>query len=122
MIVNLTLMRGVIVAAFAFPLCTVGAPAQDAPASADALSAMIGNWEFSNADRDKICRFSFRSDAATGAAAGSYKIDSDRNCAILLPSTKNVAACTLDSFGTLRLLDKAGNALIELSEAENGIF
>jgi Protease inhibitor Inh len=119
---NLTFVRGVIVAAIAFPLCFAGAGAQESPASADALSAMIGNWEFSNADRDKICRFSFRSDAATGAAAGSYKIDIDRNCANLFPSTKDVTAWTLDSFGMLRLLDKAGNALIELSEAENGIF
>jgi hypothetical protein len=122
MTVNLTLMRGVIVAAVAFPLCTIGAAAQDAPASADAISAMIGNWEFSNADRDKVCRFAFRSEAAPGASAGGYKIDIDKNCANLFPSTKDVTAWTLDAFGTLRLLDKAGNALVELNEAENGIF
>ncbi len=118
MIDSFTLVRGVIVAAIAVPLCTAGAAAQDAPASADALNAMVGNWEFSNADRDKICRFAFRSDAA----ANGYKVDIDKNCPNLFPSTKDVSAWTLDTFGTLRLLDKAGNALIELSEAENGIF
>jgi hypothetical protein len=122
MTAKLSLVRGVIVAAVAFPLCIAGAAAQESPASPDALSAMIGNWEFSNADRDKICRFAFRSDAAAGAAAGPYKVDIDRNCANLFPSTKDVVAWTLDSFGTLRLLDKAGTAVIELSEAENGIF
>ncbi len=35
------------------------------------LTAMIGNWEFSNADRDKVCRFVFRPDTAPGG----YKVD-----------------------------------------------
>jgi hypothetical protein len=55
-------------------------------------------------------------------APGGYKVDIDRNCATLFPTTKDVAGWTLDSFGTLRLLDKAGNGVIELTEAENGIF
>jgi hypothetical protein len=112
------LIRGVIVAVIAVALCSGGAAAQEASASADALTAMIGNWEFSNADRDKVCRFVFRPDTAPGG----YKVDIDRNCATLFPTTKDVAGWTLDSFGTLRLLDKAGNGVIELTEAENGIF
>src|SRR6516225_11734252 len=115
---NFAPIRGVIVALIAAALCSNGAAAQEAPASPEALNAMIGNWEFSNADHDKVCRFAFRSDAV----AGGYKVDIDRNCATLFPSTKNVAGWTLDSFGTLRLLDKAGNGVIELSEAETGIF
>jgi hypothetical protein len=112
------LVRGFVMAAAALAFCSIGAAAQESPAPPDAINAMIGNWEFSNADRDKLCRFVFRSDAA----AGGYKLDIDKNCAILFPSTKNVAGWTLDSFGTLRLLDKAGNGVIELSEAETGIF
>jgi hypothetical protein len=118
MIGNFALTRGAIVAAIALPLCTLGAAAQESPASPDAINAMIGNWEFSNADRDRVCRFAFRSDAGSGG----NKVDIDKNCATLFPSTKDVVAWTLDTFGTLRLLDKSGNALIELSEAENGIF
>ncbi len=79
---------------------------------------MIGSWEFSNADHDKICRFAFRPDAAVGG----YKVDVDKNCATLFPSTKEVAGWTLDSYGTLRLLDSRGNPVIELTEAETGIF
>ena len=112
------LMRGFAVTAIAVALCSLGAAAQESPASTDAINAMIGNWEFSNADRDKLCRFVFRSDAT----AGGYKLDIDKNCANLFPSTKDVAGWTLDSFGTLRLLDKGGNSVIELSEAETGIF
>src|SRR6516165_6010237 len=115
---NFAPIRGVIVALIAAALCSNGAAAQEAPASPEALNAMIGNWEFSNADRDKVCRFAFRSDAA----AGGYKVDIEKNCATLFPSTKDVVGWTLDSFGTLRLLDKASNAVIELTEAENGIF
>jgi hypothetical protein len=115
---NFALIRGVIVALIAAALCSNGAAAQEAPASPETLNAMIGNWEFSNADRDKVCRFAFRSDAA----AGGYKVDIEKNCATLFPSTKDVVGWTLDSFGTLRLLDKASNAVIELTEAENGIF
>jgi hypothetical protein len=112
------LLRGFVVTATAIALGSLGAMAQEAPASSDAINAMIGNWEFSNADRDKVCRFVFRSEAA----AGGYKVDIDKNCANLFPSTKDIVVWTLDSFGTLRLLDKTGTDLIELSEAESGIF
>ena len=107
----------VVTAAIAGSYCT-GAIAQDPRALSDAANAMIGNWEFSNADHDKICRFAFRADAVTGG----FKVDVDRNCATLFPSTKEVAGWTLDSYGTLRLLDARGNAVIELTEAEAGIF
>jgi protease inhibitor Inh len=95
-----------------------GVMAQEPAESSDAVKAMIGNWEFSNADHDKSCRFAFRPDVS----AGGYKVDPDRNCATLFPSTKGIAGWTLDSYGTLRLLDGRGNALMELVEAETGIF
>jgi hypothetical protein len=107
----------IVTAAIAGSYCA-GAIAQEAPALSDAANAMIGNWEFSNADHDKICRFAFRADAVTGG----FRVDVDRNCATLFPSTKEVAGWTLDNYGTLRLLDGRGNAVIELTEAEAGIF
>jgi hypothetical protein len=115
---GLACWRGVIVgAAIAGGYCGV-AMAQEPPESSDAAKAMIGNWEFSNADHDKICRFAFRADVS----AGGHKVDPDRNCATLFPSIKDIAGWTLDSYGTLRLLDGRGNPLIELVEAETGIF
>jgi len=107
-------ITGVAVAA---GLCS-GAQAQDTPASSDPAKAMIGAWEFSNADHDKVCRFNFRADAA----GSGYRVDVDRSCAGLFPPTKDVAAWTIDAFGTLRLLDARGNVAIELTEAEAGIF
>ena len=84
----------------------------------DGPNAMTGTWEFSNADHDKICRFTFRAEAV----AGGYRLDVDRNCANLFPSTKDVIGWALDTYGSLRLLDARGNAVIELTEAETGIF
>ena len=84
----------------------------------DAVSAMVGAWEFSNADHDKICHFNFRSDAA----AGGYKLDIDKNCPNLFPSTKDIVAWAVDDYGDLRLLDAGGNAVVELSEVEGGMY
>jgi len=112
-----TCCRAVVGLAVALSVCS-GARAEDAPALSDAANAVIGAWEFSNADHDKICRFNFRADAAVGG----YKLDIDKNCANLFPSAKDIVAWTLDSYGTLRLLDARGIAVIELTEAESGIF
>lgn len=94
------------------------AVAEDTPAPNDPVAAMVGAWEFSNADHDKICHFTFRSDAAPGG----YRVDIDRNCANLFPSTKDVAGWAIDNYGSLRLLDARGGTVIELTEAEKGIF
>ena len=64
-----------------------------------------------NADRDKICRFNFRPEAATGG----YKLDIDKNCPNLFPTTKDIVGWAVDNFGGFRLLDASGNAVIELS-------
>lgn len=95
-----------------------GALAQEAQTAGDAASAMVGAWEFSNADHDKVCRFNFRTDAV----AGGYKLDVDKNCPTVFPSTKDIVAWALDSYGALRLLDASGNAVVELTEAETGIY
>ena len=79
---------------------------------------MIGAWEFSNADHDKICRFNFRTDATPGG----YKLDIDKNCPNLFPSTKDIAAWARDNYGSLRLLDAHGNAVVELTEVESGMY
>lgn len=110
------------------------APAQIAPAP-DAASApspanstsdtsdtvvgkMSGVWEFSNADRDKICHFTFRPDPA----AGGYKLDVDPNCPSLFPSTANMAGWSLDNYGDLHLLDAQGKQIVDMSQVEGGMY
>ncbi len=97
------------------------ASVQPAPAPnglSAAANAMIGAWEFSNADHDRVCHFTFRSDAATGG----YKLDIGNNCPNLFPSTATIAGWSLDNYGDLRLLDADGKAVEELSEVEGGMY
>ncbi|HUZ34654.1 MAG TPA: AprI/Inh family metalloprotease inhibitor [Xanthobacteraceae bacterium] len=101
----------------AMSLCC-GALAQETSGLSDAAKTMTGAWELSNADRDKVCRITFRADAM----AGGYRADLDRNCANLFPSTKDIAGWTIDNLGTLRLIDAQSNAVLELTEVESGIF
>lgn len=112
-----------IVVVIAGCVCAAVALAEDQSAPAgetqgNPVGAMIGTWEFSNADHDKICRFSFRNDVVPGG----YKLDIDRNCAALFPSTKDIVGWSVDNYGNLRLLDARGNVVIDLTEVESGIF
>ncbi len=84
----------------------------------DAANAVLGAWEFSNADHDKICRFNFRADAV----AGGYRLDIDKNCPNLFPSTKNIVAWSVDKYGSLSLLDAGGTAVIDMTEVESGMY
>jgi len=93
-----------------------GTPPQNS--SSDATNAMIGAWEFSNADHDKVCRFNFRADAGPGG----NKLDIDKNCPNVFPSTKDIVTWALDNYGNLRLLDARGSAVVELTEVEGGMY
>ncbi len=100
-------------------------PAPNAPAqaaaptpAADPFRAMIGTWEFSNADHDRVCHFNFRPDPATGG----FKLEIDKNCPNLFPSTANIVGWSLDNYGDLRLLDATGKEVVELSEVEGGMY
>lgn len=98
-----------------------GAFAEDAPTPApggDAAGAMIGTWEFSNADHDKTCRFIFRADQVPNG----YKLDIDKDCPTVFPATRDLVAWTVDNFGGLQLRDATGKAAIELTEAEAGLY
>jgi hypothetical protein len=131
-------MRGgsIIVVAIAAILCGGSALAQDTQSQGtqpqptqpqsdqptnqakDPVGDMIGAWELSNADHDKVCKFNFRADTAPGG----YKLDIDRNCPNIFPSTKDIIAWTIDNYGNLRLLDAGGEAVIELTQVEGGMF
>jgi hypothetical protein len=114
------MVRGIfIVVAAAASLCGGAALAQDTPTpNRDAAAAMLGTWELSNSDHDKTCRVVFRNDAVPGG----FKIEIDKNCPNIFPSTKTIIAWAMDSYGNLNLLDAQGNAVIELTEVESGIY
>jgi hypothetical protein len=116
-------MSRIAVVAIAASLFGSAALAQDAqqpqnsPPS-DPVAAVVGAWELSNADHDKTCRLILRADAAPGG----NKIDVDKNCPSVFPSTKDITAWAVDNYGSLRLLNAQGEAVIELTEVESGMY
>jgi hypothetical protein len=96
-----------------------GPVAEDQPPPPPAQSkAMAGSWEFSNADREKICTITFKSDAA----AAGQKVEFDRNCANVFPFVRDIVGWSQSGNDFLRLLDAHGQSLLEFSEVESGIF
>ena len=79
---------------------------------------MIGTWEFSNADRDKTCTVTFKSDRS----AVGYKLEFDPNCGNLFPLVRDIAGWKYPEDDLLYLLDAQGKSLVEFSEVEDGIF
>ena len=98
----------------------VGSPAvaQSTAAFGDSAKALVGSWEFSNADRDKICTATFKADPTKVG----FKVEFDKNCAELFPLVRDVAGWTFPDNDLLRFLDGQGKALVEFSEVEDGIY
>jgi hypothetical protein len=97
----------------------VGSAMAQAPALlTESAKAVVGTWEFSNADRDKICSVTFKSDST----AGGMKVEFDKNCVELFPLIKDVTAWNFPDNDLLHLLDAHGKALVEFSEVEDGIY
>jgi hypothetical protein len=84
----------------------------------DSAKALIGTWEFSNADRDKICSATFKSDSTKFG----FKVEFDKKCAELFPVVSDVAGWSFPDNDLLRFLDSQGKALVEFSEVEDGIY
>ena len=94
------------------------APALAQAPLGDSAKALLGTWEFSNADRDKICTVTFKGDAAKVG----FKLEFDPNCAGLFPLVSGVVGWKFPDNDLLSLLDADGKALVEFSEVEDGIY
>ncbi|MEP7031220.1 MAG: AprI/Inh family metalloprotease inhibitor [Pseudolabrys sp.] len=92
--------------------------AQTPGAFGDSAKALIGSWEFSNADRDKTCTATFKTDPAPGG----FKVEFDKNCVNLFSLVAGVAAWSFPEGDLLRFLDAQGKTLVEFSEVEDGIY
>jgi hypothetical protein len=92
--------------------------AQSPPPLGDSAKSLLGDWEFSNAERNKICTATFK-DRRT---AVGYRVEFDANCANLFPLVRNIAGWTFPDDDLLRLVDAQGNTLVEFSEVESGIY
>ena len=92
--------------------------AQTPPKLGDSAKELVGTWEFSNADRDKVCTATFKADAT----AVGFKVEFDKNCVIQFPIIADVAGWIYPENDLLRLVDAQRKTLIEFSEVEDGIY
>jgi hypothetical protein len=94
------------------------AQAQTPPTLGDSAKAVVGTWEFSNADRDKICTVTLKNDPLPAG----FKVEFDKNCGNLFPLVNDIVAWNFPENDLLRLLDAQGKSLVEFSEVEDGIY
>ena len=104
-------------AALALVLLATPAAAQ-APTLNESEKAVIGSWEFSNADRDKLCTVTFKADRA----GAGYKVEFEPKCLDDFPMVKDVTGWRYNENDLLRLLDAKNKSVIEFSEVETGMF
>ena len=101
----------VLVATLAFAL-----PAR---AQQDALKKeMIGQWELSTTERSKTCVVTMKNEAIPQG----LKVELEPGCAAALPFTKDIAAWSVKGLDIVRLQDATGEAVIDFTEVEAGIF
>src|SRR5713101_1450366 len=92
--------------------------AQLAITSNETFKTMIGKWEISNADRDRTCQLTFKTDP-NGTL---FKLELDKACAVQMPELKDVIGWTVGGLDLVKLMDGKGKPVFEFSEVESGIF
>jgi hypothetical protein len=117
-LVLLTVCAAPLAAQPADPPVTMPEPSVTEPPPPAAPRTMVGTWEFSNADREKTCAITFRNESNRVGK----RVDFDPACAGHFVFVKDVAAWQFSDGDFLKLLDAQGNALLEFSEVESGIF
>src|SRR4051812_17854428 len=108
--------RGPVAAAAAI-LLVAASPAR--PQDAATLKKdMIGQWELSTTERSKTCVLTLKGDASLQG----MKLELEPGCATALPFTKDIKAWNVRGLDIVRLQDGAGQAVIDFTEVESGIF
>lgn len=99
--------------------CLAGTAFAQAPAQlGESAKRVVGSWEFSSADRERICTAILKGDQGPAG----FKIEFDANCANLFPIVRDIAAWKFPENDLLYFVDARGRSLVEFSEVEDGIF
>jgi hypothetical protein len=107
---------GIALAALLVPLaCGPTVRAQDA---ATLKKDMIGQWELSTTERSKTCVVTLKGDSTPQG----LKLELEPGCAAALPFTKAITAWNIRGLDIVRLQDATGEAVIDFTEVESGIF
>jgi hypothetical protein len=108
--------RGIGLAAIA-TLLVIGSPARAQDAST-LKKDMIGQWELSTTERSKTCVVTLKPDASPQG----LKLELEPACATALPFTKDIKGWNIAGLDIVRLQDGTGQAVIDFTEVESGIF
>jgi Protease inhibitor Inh len=79
---------------------------------------MIGQWELATTERSKTCVVTLKGDSAPQG----LKLELEPGCAAALPFTKEITAWNIKGLDIVRLQNAAGEAVIDFTEVESGIF
>jgi hypothetical protein len=79
---------------------------------------MVGQWELATTDRSKTCVVTLKGDAA----AQGLKLELEPSCAAALPFSRAITAWNIRGLDIVRLQDATGEAVIDFTEVESGIF
>ena len=79
---------------------------------------MIGQWELSTTERSKTCVVTLKNDSTPQG----LKLELEPGCGAALPFTKAITAWNIRGLDIVRLQDAAGEAVIDFTEVESGIF
>jgi Protease inhibitor Inh len=112
----MTLRFGIVLAA----LLTLAAisPAWAQRDAAALKKDMVGQWELATTDRSKTCVVTLKPDSTPQG----LKLELEPGCAAALPFTKDITAWNIRGLDIVRLQDTAGEAVIDFTEVETGIF
>ena len=99
-------------------VCVTGVALAQPAGLGESAKRLIGTWEFSNADRDRICTATFKSDPTPFG----FKIEFDSNCPNLFPLVREIAGWKFPENDLLYMVDSRGRIIVEFSEVEDGIF
>ena len=93
------------------------------PAAAQDVSTlkkdMIGQWELATTERSKTCVVTLKGDTAPQG----YKLELEPSCAAALPFSKDITSWNIKGLGDIvRLQSATGEAVIDFTEVETGIF
>jgi hypothetical protein len=79
---------------------------------------MIGQWELATTERSKTCVVTLKPDATPQG----LKLELEPGCAGALPFTKEITGWNVRGLDIVRLQDATGEAVIDFTEVETGIF
>jgi Protease inhibitor Inh len=79
---------------------------------------MIGQWELATTERSKTCVVTLKPDATPQG----LKLELEPSCAGALPFTKDITGWNVRGLDIVRLQDATGEAVIDFTEVETGIF